>query len=121
MQDLLIGNPVFFEKNNVSVRKSDNQLLLFSVGELFKNLLTVEADNGRLLYSKLDDTDVNRNRTASVLYADYENINGTWFADRRQINIKEKNNIDIKMNFKQVEFNKELSVSFPVPKNYQVK
>jgi hypothetical protein len=121
LQDLLIGNPVFFSKESISVRKRDNQLLLYSAGELFKNLLTVDAENGRLIYSKLDDADINRNRTASVLYADYENVNGIWFADRRQVTITEKNKIDIKMNYKQVEFNKELSVSFPVPKNYQVK
>lgn len=121
LQDLLIGNPVFFSRNNVSVRQRDNQLLLFSVGDLFKNLLSVDVDNGRLIYSKLDDTDVNRNRTAGISYGEYENINGSWFADRRQITITEKNKIDIKMVFKQVEFNKELSVAFPVPKNYQVK
>lgn len=121
LQDLLVGNPVFFSKQNVSVRKRDNQLLLFSAGDLFKNLLTVDADNGRLIYSKLDDTDANRNRTASIAYGDYENINGLWFPDRRQITITEKNKIDIKMNYKQVEFNKELSVAFPIPKNYQKK
>ena len=121
LQDLLIGNPVFFSADNVSVRRRDDQLLLFSAGELFKNLLTAEADNGRLIYSKLDDADVNRNRTASVSYGDYANINDKWFANRRQVTITEKNKIDIKMVFKQVEFNKELSVAFPVSKNYQVK
>jgi hypothetical protein len=121
LQNLLIGNPVFFPRQNVSVRKRDDQLLLFSIGELFKNLLTVDAENGRLISSKLDDTDVNRNRTANISYGEYENINGVWFADRRQITITEKNKLDIKMNYKQVEFNKELSVAFPIPKNYQKK
>lgn len=121
IQDMLVGNPVFFSDSNATVRKKDEQLLVYSVGNLFKNLLTLNSSNNQLIHSKLDDVDVYRNRTASVSYNDYENINGKPFSTRRQIIITEKNRIEIKLNFKQVEFNKELSVSFPVPKNYKKK
>lgn len=121
IQDMLIGNPVFFSDSNAIIRKKDDQLLAYSVGDLFKTLLTLNANNAQLLQSKLDDVDVYRNRTASMSYNDYENINGKPFSTRRQIIITEKNRIDIKLNYKQVEFNKELSVSFSVPKNYKKK
>ena len=121
IQDILVGNPVFFTDSNAVVRKKDDQLLVYSVGNLFKNLLTLNSANSQLTHSKLDDIDINRNRTASISYNDYENINGSPFSTRRQIIITEKNRIDIKMNFKQVEFNKELSVTFSVPKNYKKK
>ena len=121
LQDILLGNPVFFIDSSASVRKKDDQVLLFSVGDLFKNLITVNAGNAQMLHSKLDDVDINRNRTASISYNDYENINGKPFSTRRQLIISEKSRIDIKMNFKQIEFNKELSVAFPIPKNYKKK
>lgn len=121
IQDMLIGNPVFFSDSNATVRKKDDQVLVYSVGDLFKNLLTLNGSNNQLIHSKLDDVDVYRNRTASVTYNDYENANGRPFSTRRQIIVTEKNKIDIKLNFKQVEFNKELSVSFSVPKNYKKK
>ncbi|RYD82507.1 MAG: DUF4292 domain-containing protein [Sphingobacteriales bacterium] len=121
IQDILIGNPVFFSDSNALVRKKEEELLVYSVGNLFKNLLTMNSSNFQLVHSKLDDVDVNRNRTASISYNDYENINGKPFSTRRQIIITEKNRIEIKMNYKQVEFNKELSVSFSVPKNYKRK
>lgn len=120
IQDMLLGNPVFFSDSNAVVRKKDEQVLVYSVGSLFKNLLTLNANN-QVVHSKLDDVDVYRNRTASVSYNDYENINGKPFSTRRQIIITEKNRIDIKLNYKQVEFNKELSVGFSVPKNYKKK
>lgn len=121
IQDMLLGNPIFFSDSNAVVRKKDDQVLVYSVGNLFKNLLLLNGSNSQLIHSKLDDVDVYRNRTASVSYNDYENINGKPFSTRRQIIVTEKNRIDIKLNFKQVEFNKELSVGFSVPKNYKKK
>lgn len=121
IQDMLIGNPVFFADSTAVIRKKDDQVLAYYVGNLFKNLLTLTNNNAQLIHSKLDDVDVYRNRTASVSYNDYENINGKPFSTRRQIIITEKSKIDIKLNYKQVEFNKELSVAFSVPKNYKKK
>lgn len=121
IQDMLLGNPVYFTDSNAVVRKKDDQVLVYAVGELFKNLLTLNGTNNQLMHSKLDDVDMNRNRTASVTYNDYETINSKPFSTRRQIIVTEKNRIEIKLNFKQVEFNKELSVSFSVPKNYKKK
>ena len=72
-------------------------------------------------YIKLDDVDISRNRTASMSYDDYVANADRMFSTRRQITISEKNKLEIKMNFKQFEFNKELSVNFSVPKNYKKK
>jgi len=119
VQGLLVGNPIFFEEKNASFRKLENYVLVSSIGEQFKNLLTLSADNNLLLHSKLDDVDLARNRTADLTYGDYESINGINFSTSRQVIASEKNRLDIRMNYKQVEFNKELSVTLNVPKNYK--
>jgi Domain of unknown function (DUF4292) len=93
--------------------------LVSSVGGDFKNLITYALPDNLLQHSKLDDLDIMQNRTADFTYDDYNNSNGIPFATRRQIIASEKNKLDIRMNFKQYEFNKELSVSFNVPKNYK--
>lgn len=121
IQDMFIGNPVFFNDSTAIFKKRDELVLASSVGDQFKNLLTLSGGNNFIVHSKLDDVDVYRNRTASVSYDDYENIDGKNFSTRRQIIISEKNKLDIRLNFKQVEFNKELSVAFVVPKNYKKK
>jgi Domain of unknown function (DUF4292) len=119
IQDLLVGNPIFFNENNMSIKKFDKYLLISSVGGDFKNLITYALPDNLLQHSKLDDLDIMQNRTADFTYDDYNNSNGIPFATRRQIIASEKNKLDIRMNFKQYEFNKELSVSFNVPKNYK--
>ena len=119
LQDLLVGNPIFMDTNIVSLRKTENHVLISTVGKYFKHLLTLSTDDYLLLHSKLDDVDVNRNRTADITYSDFENKSGFDFSTYREITVSEKNKLDIRMNFKQYEFNKELSISFKVPKNYK--
>jgi len=119
LQQLLIGNPIFFDTTNAVFRKTENFVLASSVGPEFKNLLTLGLGNNLLTHSKLDDVNLARNRTADLTYAEYENINGKEFSTYRQIVASEKNKLDIRMKYRQVEFNKELSVAFSIPKNYK--
>ncbi len=121
LQDLLVGNPVFIDSNIVYYKKTDNQILFSMVGSYFKNLLTLSSDNYFLTHSKLDDVDLARNRTADITYAGYENKTGFNFSTYREITVSEKKKLDIQLDFKQYEFNKDLSVSFNIPKNYTKK
>ena len=118
LQDLLVGNPVFLDSSNVNVRNSDQYITLSYVGEFFKHLLTLDKNSKVMLHSKLDDVDVMRNRTATISYSEHESIEGTTFPTFRHITIAEKNKIDLKLKYRQVEFNKELSLNFNVPRNY---
>lgn len=121
IQNLLIGNPVYFNNNISTYKQYENLIMLSVIGEHFKNLLSITPDKFLLVRSKLDDVDLSRNRTADITYDDYENQNAVYFSTSRHIVISEKNQIDIKLNYKQYEFNKDLSVNFNVPKNYKVK
>jgi hypothetical protein len=118
LQDLVIGNPVFLDPNIVSYSISNNQIAMLSLGEFFKNLLTLDLNDKTLLHSKLDDKDPTRNRTADLTYSDYENKKGPWFSTKRRIVVAEKNRLDVKLDFKQYDFNQEVSFPFSIPKNY---
>lgn len=118
LQDLIIGNPVFFDSNVVSYSTSNNHIVMLSLGDLFKNLLTLDQNDKTLLHSKLDDKDPARNRTADLTYGDYEAKKGPWFSTKRRIVVAEKNRLDIKLDFKQYDFNQDVSFPFSVPKNY---
>ena len=69
--------------------------------------------------SKLDDLDELRNRTCYIAYSDYENKENVNFATKRHITVTEKKKLDIKLDFKQYDFNETLSFPFSVPKNYK--
>ena len=117
MQELLIGNPVFLDSNNiVSYTRSANSVSFLCIGEYFKNLITLTE--GMLRHSKLDDVDINRNRTCDLSYDEYENKKGVNFSSKRRITVSEKSKLDIKLDFKSYNFNETLSFPFSVPKNY---
>ncbi|MBO9682418.1 MAG: DUF4292 domain-containing protein [Flavisolibacter sp.] len=119
LQDLIIGNPVFIDSNIVSYSVSNSQIALLSVGQLFKNLLTLNEGDKTLLHSKLDDTDPARNRTADLTYSDYDSKRGVPFSTKRRIVVTEKKRLDIRLEFKQYDFNQEVSFPFSIPKNYE--
>lgn len=119
LQDLFVGNPIFFSDSVISYKETESKVLLATLGKYFKHLLTLNKGDRLLIHSKLDDVNLTRNRTADITYADYENSNGFTFATTREITVSEKNKLDIQLNFKQYEFNKELSISFNIPANYK--
>ena len=121
LQDIVIGNPVYVGDSIVSYRQTANHILLGTASQIFKNLLTISADNSLLERSKLDDIDVGQNRTADLSYGDYEKNNGFYFATYREITVAEKTKVDINLNYKQYDFNKELSFPFSIPRNYKTK
>jgi hypothetical protein len=121
LQNILIGNPVYVGDSIVSYRQTENHILIGTVGNFFKNLITLSVENNHLERIKLDDLDLTKNRTAALVYGDYEKNNDFDFSTSREINVSEKSKVDIKISFKQYEFNKELSFPFSIPRNYKTK
>ena len=121
LQNLLIGNPIYVGDSILSFKKTENYYLVSTIDSLFKNLLTIAADNHYLEKSKLDDRDVTQNRTADLYYSNYEMANNFAFPTYRQIMVAEKSSVNISLNFKQYEFNKELSYPYNIPRNYKKK
>ncbi len=121
LQDIVIGNPVYVGDSIVSYRETENHILLGTASGFFKNLLTISSDNNLLERSKLDDIDVGQNRTADLSYGNYEKNNRFYFATYREITVAERTKVDINLNYKQYDFNKELSFPFNIPRNYKTK
>ena len=119
LQDLLVGNPVFLDSAIHSYSKNSGTISLFSSGIFFRNLFTISESDKLPLSSKLDDMDEQRRRTCFLKYDEYENKKGPNFSTKREINVSEKNNLSIKLNFRQYEFNETLSFPFTVPKSYK--
>lgn len=121
LQDIIIGNPIYLDSNIVSYKNTNNELLVLMVGKIFKNLLTLQNQDFRVLHVKLDDIDPIRNRTADITFSDYERANNFIFSTSRKISVAEKSKLDIDLNFKQYSFDQSLTFPFNIPKNYKVK
>ena len=119
LQDLLIGNAIFLDSNIVSYSKSGNFISLLAIGRVFKNLVTLSEGDHLIQRSKLDDIDELRNRTGDLTYGDYDDKRGVKFATVRKISFAEKKKLDLRLEFKQYNFNEELTFPFSIPKNYK--
>lgn len=121
LQDILIGNPVFIDSNIASYKISGNQILALMVGNIFKNLITIDDEKGVVTHSKLDDTDPLRNRTCDITYSTYQPAQGFLFSTYRSVSVAEKAKLDVNLDFKEYSFNEPLKYVFTIPKNYKVK
>jgi hypothetical protein len=121
LQDLIIGNPVFIDSNLVSYKSGNSQLLVLTVGNLFKHLVTLDNTNYKVLHSKLDDVDVQRNRTGDITFSEYKPMGEYEFATYRKISVAEKSKLDITLDFKEYSLNEPLKYNFDIPKNLKRK
>lgn len=121
LQDLIVGNPIFLDSNIVSYRNHGKELLVMTMGKLFKNLVTFDTSDYRILHSKLDDVNTIRNRTCDITYEDFEKADQYIFSKNRRISVAEKSKLDINLTFKQFEFNKPQTFPFTIGKNYKVR
>lgn len=119
LQDLLVGNLIFFSDSIVSYKETESKILLSTIEPHFKHLLTILKADKNITHSKLDDIDFSKSRTADITYGEYENSNGINFSTYREVTVSEKNKLDIQLKYKQYEFNKELQMSFTIPKNFK--
>jgi len=120
LQDLIIGNPIYFDSTIDSYKKDGEIIALLNNGQLFKHLLTIHATDYLVQHSKLDDVNPIRGRTANVTYGDYEKKDGHAFSTFRKITVSEKSKLDIEMKYKQYDFNIPLNFNFNIPKNYKL-
>lgn len=121
LQDLIIGNPVYFSDNIVSFKASANTVTALSIGTFFKHLISIDTVRNTLTHSKIDDIEESRNRTCHVWYDGYTTGQERNFSTKRDITITEKSMLSIKLEYKQFTFDEALSFPFSIPKNYKEK
>lgn len=119
LQEMIIGNPVYLDSNIIRYASGNGIITLLSLGQYFKNLLTLNEADKAILHSKLDDVNPVRSRTADLSYSNYETQKGQLFATKRQIVVSEKGRLEIKLDFKNYTFNEGVEFPFSVPKNYK--
>lgn len=121
LQDMIIGNPVFIDSNIVSYKEGPSNLLVLMVGDLFKHLITLNNNDFKVSHSKLDDVDIQRNRTCDITFGNYMPLGGYQFSTYRKIAVAEKSKLDIDLDFKEYNINEPLKYTFEIPKNVKRK
>ena len=121
LQDLLVGNPIYLGDSILGFQPSGKTILIAIEGSIFKNILALSPGTKLLQSSSLIENDPMNKRTINLFYGDYQDLNPIKFPATREIIVDDESKIKIALNFKQQEFNKELSLTFNVPSNYKTK
>lgn len=119
LQDMIIGNPIFLDSNIIRYSTAGGVINILSLGEYFKNLVTLNEGDKLIVLSKLDDANPLRSRTAYLSYTGYEDKKGPLFATKRHIVVSEKGRLEIELDFKNYSFNEPVDFPFSIPKNYK--
>lgn len=121
LQDIIMGNPIYIDSNVLSYKNSDNELLVQMAGNVFKHLLTLNNSNFNITHSKLDDINVQRNRTCDISQNAFQPLGNFMFATYRKITVSEKSKLDVYLDFKEYSINEPLKYTFDIPKNLKRK
>jgi hypothetical protein len=119
LQKILIGEPIFFDKETVySYSGKPNEYTLYSHSGMFRNAVSISGDY-YLEKSRIDDLNTALNRRADLFYKEYEWQNNILFSTLREIFISYKDNFSVQMKFKDYQFNQILSFPFVIPKKFK--
>jgi hypothetical protein len=121
LQQLILGNPLYLEGELQSFREDGAAVTVFYSGDRFRHLASFLKPAIALSRSRLDDTDLLRKRSADLEYDSYVNVGGRHFSGLRRIRLAEQQTVDVKLEFRQVDFDTPLSYPFSVPSNYKLK
>jgi|688.fasta_scaffold02036_27 hypothetical protein len=121
LQDIIMGNPIYIDSNVLSYKNTESELLVQMAGEVFKHLMTLNNTNYQITHSKLDDINVERNRTCDISQNTYQPLGKFMFATYRKITVSEKSKLDVFLDFKEYSINEPLKYTFDIPKNLKRK
>jgi hypothetical protein len=122
VENVLAGNNLYNIDTIQAYRYQNKLLSVASINQSFKNLLTIDTTDHTMVSTKLDDLDLIRNRTCMISYGNYEKIDNRLISMFRNIIISEKNVAEIKLTFKDFDFDREdLKFNFTIPKKFKIK
>ena len=119
IQATILGNPIYLDSNILYYRTETHGISILSLGEMFRNYLTLTKEDMYLMHSKLDDLDPLKARSCDITYGDFEKMGDISFPTYRKVSVVEKARLDVELNFKNVRFNETLDYPFTIPKNYK--
>lgn len=121
LQDVILGNAILVGDTIISVHEKGNSINIETQNNLLKNLLSFDKSTQQLRESNLTDISSSPPRNAVIEYADYITNGVQLVPSYRSIKVPDQSKIDLRMSFKEMEFNKELSFPFSIPSNFQTK
>lgn len=119
LQDILIGNPVYTDSNIVTYQlNADDEWVLEMDGNFFNHQIFIDKNDLRIKKSELRNKDLIREKNGTIVYGDYDKTLGVNFAKLRNLTVVDQSIMNVSLEYKQYDFNKDLSFPFSIPDHY---
>ncbi|WP_126973028.1 DUF4292 domain-containing protein [Gynurincola endophyticus] len=118
LQDLLLGNALYFDEGVVAYQKEDDLITVLSVNEKIKSTLQFDSKRALFLSAVLSEMDPAKDRVSTILNDEYEKKSKRWFSLFRNIKVEGSTKANIQITFRQYEFDGAVSFPFNYPKDY---
>lgn len=116
LQDLIVGNPVYYDSATLSTGESDEKYVLLAEKGVYKNTLWLNGDYDIL---RMFIQDLIANRSLTLEYDGYQKIEGRQFAFIRNILIDAQDDLTAHIEFTKVEFDQPFGFTFSVNSKYK--
>ena len=121
LQQLIAGNPLYMDGALRTFREEAGMVSMFMEGDRFRHLVNFVLPGLTLSRSQLDDVDLLKKRTAHLEYEEFALIAGRIFPGIRRIRLSDQQTVNLRLEFRQVEFDTPQSYPFSIPRNYTLK
>ena len=116
LQNLIVGNPVFYNQSKLILGESDDKYVLFATKDVYKNTvhLTSEFDIVRMFIE-----DLLNKRSLTLTYNEFDKIEGRKFAFNRTILIDAENDLTANIVYSKIIFDQPLEFVFSINPKYE--
>ncbi len=116
LQNLLTGNPVYYDHSVLTKGVSDDKYVLFAQKDVYKNTIWLSPGFDIL---RMFIEDLQSKRTLTLTFDDYQKIQGRSFAFIRTLLIDAENDLSANIEFTKVTFDEPFAFSFTVNPKYE--
>lgn len=116
LQQLIVGNPVFYDTTALTAGESDDKYVLFSQNAVYKNTVYIDGDFNIL---RMFIAELMAERTLTLSYSNYDKIQGQHFAFNRNIQVDAKETLVADIEFSRAEFDQPFGFTFTVNAKYK--
>ena len=117
VEDVILGNSLLESKGDISSSVDQGFHVLTVSGPELKTKVWLNPEKFTKARMVIKDKVANRNM--SVRYSDYRQKQGQWFAYKQDVRFQGGRQIHLKMNFKELTLNDDVSFPFDVSDNYK--
>ncbi len=117
LQKILVGNALFIAPEQAKIKQEKNKYTFASETEQYKYTLSFDSDN--LTISTEHLTDIQSDRSISLVFDDYQSENDRLFSYARTITVKVDEPIELSLKFSKVKWNEPLTFPFQVSEKYE--